>query len=429
MSRWRYWVSVLFLLNAMQALGVFDKLVYGDWLGKPGNKITQSVQLLMILTSSTLFIDFYRRARRLSTGAILALLVIGYLFLTTFWSADPGGTLKESVVYLFVMLGMIGVAGSFEADEYLDLLRMSCFISALASLALLVFWPSKALMWDGGGMEGIFAHKNVLGQTMATGFFACIHSLRASGRDRNGKILMALTFAGVAAASRSATALLTIFVFFGADRLIALYRKGGSARTAAAFATAILVPILLIVAFDPDPLLELIGKDPTLTGRTEIWAFVTDDIAQKPFLGWGYFGFWVVDNPAAREIGDTLKWFVPQAHNGLLEMLLQIGFFGTGLFLLIFVRNLVFAVQSLKGSARDLAISTILYYIGILMLGVSETVLLAPTQSSTTVFFITGLMCERVLARSKQRRYRSARSRYPRPAPEGSPTRTFGPKP
>ena len=40
------------------------------------------------------------------------------------------------------------------------------------------------------------------------------------------------------------------------------------------------------------------------------------------------------------------------------------------------------------------------------MLGVSETVLLAATQSLTPVMFITGLMCERALYVAEERRYR-----------------------
>jgi hypothetical protein len=46
------------------------------------------------------------------------------------------------------------------------------------------------------------------------------------------------------------------------------------------------------------------------------------------------------------------------------------------------------------------------------VVGVSETVLLAATQSSTPVMFITGLMCERTLYVAKEmRRYRVTNNR------------------
>jgi exopolysaccharide production protein ExoQ len=160
-----------------------------------------------------------------------------------------------------------------------------------------------------------------------------------------------------------------------------------------------------------DTLLELIGKDPTLTGRTELWAYVIPDIWMKPWLGWGYFGFWSSSNPAAVEISDAMGQVMPQAHNGLLEFLLNVGVLGTALFAFILIRTIVLAVRCLRTPERALAISTITCCVGILMEGVSETVLLAPTQSLTPVLFITGLMCERALWVAKGQRYRLAHSR------------------
>jgi exopolysaccharide production protein ExoQ len=35
------------------------------------------------------------------------------------------------------------------------------------------------------------------------------------------------------------------------------------------------------------------GKDPTLTGRTDLWAIGREFIAERPWLGVGFHGFWV----------------------------------------------------------------------------------------------------------------------------------------
>ena len=103
---------------------------------------------------------------------------------------------------------------------------------------------------------------------------------------------------------------------------------------------------------------------------------------------------------------------MPNAHNGLLEFLLDVGVLGTALFAFILIRTIVLAVRCLRTPERALAISTISCCAGILLIGVSETVLLTSTQSSTPVMFITGLMCERALYVAKGlRRYRVADSR------------------
>jgi O-antigen ligase len=131
----------------------------------------------------------------------------------------------------------------------------------------------------------------------------------------------------------------------------------------------------------------------------------------KPWLGWGYFGFWSMSNPAAVEISDVMGFVVPQAHNGLLEFLLNVGVLGTAFFAFILIRTIVLAVRCLRTQERALAISTISCCIGILQVGVSEIVLLVPTESLTPVMFITGLMCERALWVAKGLRYRAADSR------------------
>ena len=145
MSRWYYWVSGFFLLNAMAAFGFVDRLVYGTWENKPGDKITQSLNLLLILASLALFGRGYYSKRRIGAGGVLALATIAFLFLSAGWSHDPAVTVRQAVVYLFVVLGSIGIAGTLDADEYMDLLRRTCFLSAVASLVLLAVSPSTAL--------------------------------------------------------------------------------------------------------------------------------------------------------------------------------------------------------------------------------------------------------------------------------------------
>jgi exopolysaccharide production protein ExoQ len=73
-----------------------------------------------------------------------------------------------------------------------------------------------------------------------------------------------------------------------------------------------------------------VGKDPTLTDRTKIWAFLLS-MHTNPFIGTGYESFW---------LGPRLQWVwqesglggISEAHNGYLEVYLNLGIIG--LFLL-----------------------------------------------------------------------------------------------
>ena len=69
-----------------------------------------------------------------------------------------------------------------------------------------------------------------------------------------------------------------------------------------------------------------VGKDPTLTDRTKIWAFLLG-MHTNPLIGTGYESFWM---------GPRLEWFwdhagvghLNEAHNGYLEVYLNLGIIG-----------------------------------------------------------------------------------------------------
>lgn len=75
-----------------------------------------------------------------------------------------------------------------------------------------------------------------------------------------------------------------------------------------------------------------LGRDMTLTGRTEIWREL---LAQpiNPLIGTGFQSFW--QTPLAANFGEKYYFIVNQAHNGYLEVYLQTGLIG--LFLLMAV--------------------------------------------------------------------------------------------
>jgi len=402
MVRWYYWASAFYLLAGTSSLGIVSRFVYGE-VG--GGKINQSFNLLFIVTSLSLFSRAYRRTRRIGVSGILAMVVAGYLLLSALWSMDAGTAMTQGVLYMSLVVGAIGIAANLDSDEFMGLLVRICFLSAVGSLVLLEVNPRDAMMPDAHNLRGIYSHKNILGQVMTVGALATLYGLRVGGFRRLGKFVALILFAGIALASGSATCFLTIFVFCFIEVIISLIQKGGAVRIGAYAAIALLAPIIAFVVIFPDSLLEMIGKEPTLTGRTDLWAYVLINIFQRPLLGWGYMGFWTPSNPMAVEISRVLNWTVPQAHNGLLEILLNVGFVGAALFIFIWAKNVRLALQCMRTPENALAISTLAICGMIVMIGVTENVLLSPAQPMTSVFFITGMMCERALKAARRRRY------------------------
>jgi len=391
-DRTTYLVSAFFLLGAVSALGIIDRAIYGEWYGKTGTKITAALNLLEISASLFLLWSGTRKIRIAPFNRFLPLAAPGILLMSVFWSLDPRLTITQGALYFFIVLGLIGLVEALDNDELMKLIALICGLSAVASVVQFLAFHEP------GDFRGIFSQKNVLGQVMAGGVLAALHCMRIPGGRRFRYICLIALCTVVAFMSKSATSVLAIFVFFWLAILGSLYSRPATRIVGICLAFCSVLAVVFIVT-NPDLIYELFGKDQTLTGRTLIWPYVIAHILEKPLLGWGYLAFWSALNPVALEIAsatwNTVK--IANAHNALLEFLLEIGIVGTCFFIFLWLRNFVFAVKCMNGPASRFGLSSLLLLTAILLTGTSEQVLLTGGQIWTILFFTTGFMCEKSL--------------------------------
>lgn len=401
-----YAASIYFLLHSMSFFGVIDQLVHGPvWVGKSGDKITVAVNMFGIFVSIFLCWLGTRRPAVARFNKVLPLLAAGVLLVSALWSVEPRLTFTQGTAYFFVVVGAIGLAQAVERDELMDLLSWTCALSAATSLLWQFFLVSEPAI---NGIEpdfaGIFSQKNVLGLVMAAGVLGALHSVRMRQEGRFRYICIIALCTTVAFLSRSSVSIVAIAALLCFDRIGRLYLKGGAGRAISIWLFIVCLLALLLLSANEDFILEFLGKDPTLTGRTLIWSHVMDNISEKPLLGWGYAAFWVPGNPAATQIADALNWTAPNAHNGLLEFWLDVGLVGTSVFLLLWARNLVMALKCMSGRAQQFGLTSLLLLTMILLIGISEDVVLSPQQIWTSLFFVMGFICEKELSLARRTR-------------------------
>ena len=68
-----------------------------------------------------------------------------------------------------------------------------------------------------------------------------------------------------------------------------------------------------------------VGRDPTLTGRTIIWSAVLS-MHTNPLFGTGYESFWL--GPRLQHVWQSAGAGINEAHNGYLEVYLNLGIIG-----------------------------------------------------------------------------------------------------
>jgi len=112
-----------------------------------------------------------------------------------------------------------------------------------------------------------------------------------------------------------------------------------------------------------DNLAAALGKDPTLTGRTLIWKAVLSEHSNL-LVGTGYESFWL--GPRLQEVWQRYGSGLNEAHNGYLEVYLNLGIIGLfllGGFLLAGYRNICRQLTTSPSLASlNLALWTIMLF-------------------------------------------------------------------
>ena len=124
-----------------------------------------------------------------------------------------------------------------------------------------------------------------------------------------------------------------------------------------------------------------------MSGRSQIWSAAFESILKHPLLGYGYAAFWSVLNGEMSNIVVATGWVVTGAHNGFLNVWIELGAVGLALVIATFVKAGKDALTCFK-SNRSKSID---WYIGILFLTIvynmDERTLVAQ-QNLTWMLFI-----------------------------------------
>jgi len=291
-------------------------------------------------------------APKLFRVALRNKLILATLAMAAFsaaWSHEPALTLRVSFELLLCTFFAFFLSEKFEPEKLMDLLMLLGLVSAVASIFLALALPGYGIFarYAGGAWQGIYSHKNAMGVSMAfllsPAFF--------SSRPRDLRLAYAALMLFLVAMSQSRGAWFVAFAEIAFILWIKLFQrlKRNEAVLLMLVTVAIVAGGAMAVATNLGPIMNAIGKDPTMSGRTGIYQVVIQSILKKPVIGYGYGAFWRPANPEAANIGLAINWpNIGYAENGFLELALQIGLLGLGLTVLLFARAMAQAIALLR---------------------------------------------------------------------------------
>lgn len=293
---------------------------------------------------------FRRRARAatLLSGNGPIFIYFAYCLVSVIWSPFPDVALKRwskaigDLVMAFVVVTDINPIGALKR-----LLTRTAFLLLPFSVYLTKYSEmGRGYTPDGAPMNtGVTTNKNTLGVVtlvlLLGAFWRFVTVFREADENRRRLLLSqgGILAIGVVVLLQSDSA--TSLACFGLGSMLilmtsfkAIQRRPASVHVMLAVAA---LGAVALVFGDQSAAAGALGRDTTLTGRTDIWKAVIPAVPNA-LLGAGFESFWIApDTKPAMERSGLSEYMagVNSAHNGFIEVYANLGWIGVGLIVLV----------------------------------------------------------------------------------------------
>jgi O-antigen ligase len=267
-----------------------------------------------------------------------------YCFLAIFWSDFPFVAFKRWIkVVGHPIMALIVLTEPDPLEALTRLMKRCAYVVVFVSVLFIKYYPQLGRgfdIWTGAAINtGITTNKNLLGaDCLILGFFFFWHLLQTRSLERGrarrnelfltGGFLVAIWW--LFSMAHSSTALVSLLV-----GMLIVAILGWRFVNKRFIGTYLIVGVLALAVAEwafgiYANAIQLLGKDPTLTDRTLLWADLLK-VKINPLFGAGFESFWLGER--LRDFAASRWWAPNQAHNGYLETYLNLGL--VGLLLLI----------------------------------------------------------------------------------------------
>lgn len=337
---------VRLILAAEQGFVVVALLLLMDAFGlQLASKTVKLIyNIIYVITFCLLMVRWQRVIPVIKKGGI-QLLLVGIAILSILWSVDPRGTNIALRDFVGITAFAVYLASRYTLQEQLRLLSWTFGIATVLSLFYGVAMPGIGTdpKYE-GAWRGIYKHKNLLGRMMTLS--AVIHWIVARSSVRYAWIsyaLCGLSFVLMRLTTSAGGLLITLNLLF----LIPVYKMLRFRSRVLAFLIVfggLLATVCTnLLADNLASIFNALGKDMTLTGRTPLWTMLFGLLHERRWFGFGYQAFWRGWQGPSEYVWRYTTWNPPHAHNGFIDLMLDMGWLG------LFVFGLGFLVSISRG--------------------------------------------------------------------------------
>jgi exopolysaccharide production protein ExoQ len=284
------------------------------------------------------------------------------------WSQSPAKSLLYGILYLISTLFGYYLVIRFEPEELMTIMSRLGLLVAVLGLLVVVFLPRFGLthgdVRNGVGWQGIFTDRTGAAKSLV---YLISPAFVSQSRRRGLSWLFSVLLMGLMIVmAHAVTAIFVLFIYLGFLFVLRISRKVDSRLLTMTVVTGGIVGVLAVflgIEYGGE-VLKAFGRNPTLTGRTAIWSALAISIAKRPILGYGFFAFWQGIKGESAKVIYLTHWTFGYAHNGIIEIFLQLGTTGV----VVFFITLFKAIKDGWYCFRNDHAGTYDWYLGLLVI-------------------------------------------------------------
>jgi exopolysaccharide production protein ExoQ len=323
-----------------------------------GNPIDRTIMSALLVLGIVVLLCRIRRVAAILRMNWPIILFFSYCAVSTLWSDYPETSMKRWIKSLGdIVMVLIVLSDKERLQAIKRLFTRVGFLLIPLSVLLIEYFPSIGQVYspEDGMMTytGVTLHKNTLGMLCLIIGLATVWRLSILFRDRyhRSRLLVAhgVILALVLWLLLMANSMTSLVCFLlGSGFIVSVNLLGTRKPSRIHVITGAMACTGLLAFLLPDVLISLthaLGRNPTLTGRTQLWNALLS-MNTNPWFGTGFSSFWLGDR--LNKLWTLFIWKPDEAHNGYIGMYLNLGWVGLtllGLLLLTGYRNVAAAFR------------------------------------------------------------------------------------
>jgi exopolysaccharide production protein ExoQ len=329
------WLGMSPLESTEQVLegSPFDRLVWG---------------MLLVLGIIVLISRHRGNAKLLEMNGPVLLFFL-YCAVSIIWSDYPAVAIKRWIKAVGDLVMILIVLSDHEPlAAFKRYLARPTFVLIPLSILFIKYYPALGTAyspWGGPTIHtGVTTNKNTLGVICLCFGLGALWRLLAAYEDRDDKtrtrrlvahaviLVMVIWLLWIANSMTSATCLLMGALLLLASKIRFIKQRPAILHLLIATMLAASASVLFL-GVSPNALATM-GRNPTLTDRTEVWGWLFS-LVRNPLVGTGFESFWL--GPRLAKLWSIYWWHPNEAHNGYIEIYLNLGWIGIALLAMVLI--------------------------------------------------------------------------------------------